>query len=58
MNSIPGVLSLKMQLPVRETDHSCPSGVEIKNAWSYFSTTHTLYCEGLNKHVDFTFTYK
>jgi len=40
MNLIPGVLSLKIRLPLREMDHSFPSGVEIKNAWSYFSTTH------------------
>jgi hypothetical protein len=34
---VPGVLSLGLKLPEREADHSPPSSVEVKNAWSYTS---------------------
>jgi hypothetical protein len=33
----PEVLSLRVQRPVRETDHSPPFNAEVKNAWSYTS---------------------
>jgi hypothetical protein len=35
---VPGALSLGIKWPGRETDHSPPSGAEVKNAWSYTST--------------------
>jgi hypothetical protein len=33
-----GGFSLGIKRPGREADHSLPSSVEIKNAWSYTST--------------------
>jgi hypothetical protein len=33
-----GALSLGIKQPGREADHSLPSSVEVKNAWSYTST--------------------
>jgi len=33
-----GVFSLVVKRPRRKSDHSLPSRVEIKNAWSYTST--------------------
>jgi hypothetical protein len=38
---VPGVLSLGVKRPGREADHSPPSIVEVKNAWSYTSTPNT-----------------
>jgi len=38
---IPEALSLGIKRPVREADHSPPSTVEVKNAWSYTSTPPT-----------------
>jgi hypothetical protein len=35
---VPGVLSLGVKRPGRETDHSPTSSAEVKNAWSYTST--------------------
>jgi hypothetical protein len=35
---VPGALSLGIMRPGRETDHSPPSSVEVKNAWNYTST--------------------
>jgi hypothetical protein len=35
---IPGALSLGVKRPGREADHSRPSSVEVKNAWSYTCT--------------------
>jgi hypothetical protein len=35
---VPGALSLGVNLPRRETDHSPPSSAEANNAWSYTST--------------------
>jgi hypothetical protein len=35
---VPGALSLGVEQPGRETDHSPPSSVEVKNEWSYAST--------------------
>jgi hypothetical protein len=36
---VPGALSLGVKRPGREADHSPPSSAEIKNAWSYTSTS-------------------
>jgi len=36
---VPGALSLGVKRPGREADHSPPSSAEVKNAWSYTSTT-------------------
>jgi hypothetical protein len=36
---IPGALPLGVKRPGREADHSPPSRAEIKNAWSYSSTS-------------------
>jgi hypothetical protein len=35
---VPGVLSLGVKRPGRETDHLPPSSAEIKNVWSFTST--------------------
>jgi hypothetical protein len=35
---VPGAVSLGIKRPGREVDHSPPSIVEVKNAWSYTST--------------------
>jgi hypothetical protein len=37
---VPGTLSLEVKRPGREADHSPPSSAEVKNAWSYASTSH------------------
>jgi len=34
---VPGVLSLELKRPARETDHSPPYSAEFKIAWSYTS---------------------
>jgi hypothetical protein len=36
---VSGALSLGVKRPGREADHSPPSSAEVKNAWSYTSTT-------------------
>jgi hypothetical protein len=36
---VSGTLSLGVKRPGREADHSPPSSAEVKNAWSYTSTT-------------------
>jgi hypothetical protein len=36
---VPGALSLGVMRPGREDDHSPPSSAEVKNAWSYTSTS-------------------
>jgi hypothetical protein len=35
---VPGALSPRVKQVGREGDHSLPSSVEVKNAWSYTST--------------------
>jgi len=35
---VPGVLSLEVKRPGRETDHSPPSSAEVNNVWRYNST--------------------
>jgi hypothetical protein len=35
----PGALSLGVKRPEREAEHSLPSSAEVKNMWSYTSTT-------------------
>jgi hypothetical protein len=35
---VPGALSVGANRPGNETDHSPPSGAEVKNAWSYTFT--------------------
>jgi hypothetical protein len=37
--SVPGALSLGVKRPGREADHARPSSAEVKNAWSYTSTS-------------------
>jgi len=39
---IPGALYPRIKQPEREADRPPPSSAEIKNAWSYTSTTPTL----------------
>jgi len=55
---IPGALSLGLKRLRGETDHSCPSSAEVKNAWSYTSTTKFVFMAWyLVKHRNnFTFT--
>jgi hypothetical protein len=36
---LPGALSLEVKRPVRAADHSPPSSAEVKNEWSYTSTS-------------------
>jgi len=36
---VPEALSLGVNWPVRESDHSDVSSAEVKNAWSYISTS-------------------
>jgi hypothetical protein len=36
---VTGALSLGVKLPRREADHSPPSSAEVRNAWSYTSTS-------------------
>jgi hypothetical protein len=40
---VPGVLSLGVKRPECEADHSPPSSVEVKNAWSYTSTPQYVF---------------
>jgi hypothetical protein len=51
---IPGDLSLGIKRPRRETDHSPPSGAEVKNAWSYTSTS-PIRLHGVVLRDNFTF---
>jgi hypothetical protein len=55
---VPGALSLAVQQPGYEADHSPPSSAEVKNAWSYISiprSSSMAWC--LIKHRDnLTFT--
>jgi hypothetical protein len=57
---VPGALSLGVKRPGREADHSPPSIVEVKNAWSYTTTPQYVFMEWcLVKHRDnFTFTFR
>jgi hypothetical protein len=41
MQWVPGVSSSEIKRPGREADHSPQSSVEVKNAWSYNSISHT-----------------
>jgi hypothetical protein len=50
--------SLKLKRPEREANYTLPSGAEVKNAWSYASTSpyvFMVWC--LVNHRDFTFTF-
>jgi hypothetical protein len=40
---VPGALFLGVKRPGRETDHSLPSGAEVKNEWSYTSTPQYVF---------------
>jgi hypothetical protein len=55
MEWVPGVLSMGVKRPWRESDHSSPSSAEVKNAWTYTSTT-PVHLHGvvlsLKKHRD------
>jgi hypothetical protein len=55
---VPGPLSLEVKRSGRESDHSPPSSAEVKNAWSYTSTSQYVFMAWcLVKHSDnFTFT--
>jgi hypothetical protein len=54
---VPGALFLGLKRPVREADHSPPSSVEVKNAWSYtFTPQYVFMAWCLTTHRDnFTF---
>jgi hypothetical protein len=56
---VPGALSRGVKQLGREADHSPPSSVEVKNAWSYTSTHQYVFMAWcLVKHRDnFTFTF-
>jgi hypothetical protein len=43
---VPGALSLGVERPVREADHSPPSSAQVKNAWNYTST-HPIRLHGV-----------
>jgi hypothetical protein len=48
---LPGALSLGINVPGREADHSPPSSAEVKNEWSYTSTPqHSFMTWCLFKH--------
>jgi hypothetical protein len=49
---VPGTLSLGINHPGREADHSPPSSVEVKNAWSHTSTPQNVIAWSLVKHSD------
>jgi hypothetical protein len=56
---VPGVLSLEENRPGCEADHSPPSSVEVKNAWSYTSTPQyvfMLWCLVMHRE-NFTFAF-
>jgi hypothetical protein len=55
---VPGALYLGVKRPGSEADHSPPSSAEVKNVWSYISTSSTSSWRGAQlKHRDnFTFT--
>jgi hypothetical protein len=54
---VAGALSLEVKRPGREAEHLPPSGAEVKNAWSYTSTSLYAYVAWwLVKHREnFTF---
>jgi hypothetical protein len=54
-----GALYLGVMWPGRKTDHSPPSSVEVKNAWSYTSTPNTPSWRGaqLQNSDNFTFIF-
>jgi hypothetical protein len=65
---VPGALSPKVKRPEREDDHSPPCSAEVKNAWSFTSTSlynfialclvmHRIYHHGMVKRSNFTFTF-
>jgi hypothetical protein len=41
-----GALTPEVERPGREADHSPPTGVEVKNVWSYTSTTQYVFTRG------------
>jgi hypothetical protein len=50
---VPGGLSLGIKWPDHESDHSPPSSVQVKNAWSYTSTPQYAFMAWcLVKHRD------
>jgi hypothetical protein len=50
---VPGAISVGVQRPGREADHSPPSNAEVKNAWSYTSTPQYVFMAWcLAKHRD------
>jgi hypothetical protein len=55
---VPGALSLGINRPGHEANHSLPSSAEVKNSWSYTSTPQYVFIAWfLVKHRDtFTFT--
>jgi hypothetical protein len=54
---VSGVLSLGVNRPEREVDHSPPSSADVKNAWSYTSTLPIrLHGVVLTYRDNFTFT--
>jgi hypothetical protein len=54
---VPGALSLGVKQPVREADHTPAASAEVKNAWSYTSTTQYAFkalCLVKKHRVNFT----
>jgi len=43
MQWVPAALSLGLKWPGREADHSPPSSAQVKNTWSYTSTTQYVF---------------
>jgi hypothetical protein len=55
-HTLPGVLTPDVKRSGREADHSPPSSVEVKNAWSYASTLQYVFMVWrLVKHKDLIF---
>jgi hypothetical protein len=53
---VPRALSLWVEWPGREADHSLPSSTNAKNAWNSTSTPQYVFMASyLVKHRDFTF---
>jgi len=49
---VPRALSLAVNRPGRETEHSRSSSAEVKNAWSYTSTLQYAFMAQLEEHRD------
>jgi len=54
---VPGALSLQVNLPGREADHSPPFSAEVKNEWSYTSTLPDASWRGVQLSTRITLLY-